>query len=120
MARTTIVTLEDDIDGGPATETIAFSLDGVDYEIDLNEANAQALRSVLEVWTGAARKAGSSRRNRSARPGSHSGRQTRDGRSRVEVDPVEVRTWASKNGLVVNPRGRLSKNLVAQFREAGK
>src|SRR5690242_7291807 len=47
VAQKTIVTLEDDIDGGPATQTIAFGFDGVDYEIDLNEANVEALTSVL-------------------------------------------------------------------------
>ena len=35
MATKTTVVLEDDLDGGPADETVRFGLDGVEYEIDL-------------------------------------------------------------------------------------
>ena len=40
MAQKTVVLLEDDLDGGVATETVTFSLDGVSYEMDLSEKNA--------------------------------------------------------------------------------
>ena len=36
MAKTVIVKLTDDIDGGDAEETVYFSLDGKSYEIDVN------------------------------------------------------------------------------------
>ncbi len=36
MAKTVIVRLTDDIDGGDAEETVHFSLDGKSYEIDVN------------------------------------------------------------------------------------
>ena len=39
MAQKVQVTLEDDIDGGEAAETIVFGLDGVNYEIDLSQEN---------------------------------------------------------------------------------
>lgn len=48
MARKTQVLLVDDIDGSDATNTVTFGLDGVSYEIDLNEDNARQLRSELE------------------------------------------------------------------------
>ncbi|MGN6634398.1 MAG: Lsr2 dimerization domain-containing protein, partial [Oryzihumus sp.] len=31
MAQRVVVTLEDDIDGGEAAETVSFALDGVSY-----------------------------------------------------------------------------------------
>ena len=50
MAKTVIVKLTDDIDGGDADETVRFSLDGKTYEIDLNAANAAKLRSALQPY----------------------------------------------------------------------
>ena len=45
MAQKVQVLLVDDLDGGEADETVAFSLDGVAYEIDLSTNNAA--RAVL-------------------------------------------------------------------------
>jgi hypothetical protein len=36
MAQKITVALEDDLDGGPADETVRFGLGGTDYEIDLS------------------------------------------------------------------------------------
>ena len=47
MAQRVQIMLVDDIDGTEATETVSFSFDGVDYEIDLTAANAKKLRSDL-------------------------------------------------------------------------
>src|SRR5690625_7280415 len=58
MARKTQVLLVDDIDGTDATNTVTFGLDGVAYEIDLNDDNARQLRSELEKWTAPARRTG--------------------------------------------------------------
>ena len=38
MAQRVNVILVDDLDGSDATETVTFGIDGVDYEIDLNDA----------------------------------------------------------------------------------
>jgi Lsr2 len=43
MATKITVALEDDLDGGPAVETVRFAIGGTDYEIDLNANNAAAL-----------------------------------------------------------------------------
>ncbi|HEX3590353.1 MAG TPA: Lsr2 family protein [Pseudonocardiaceae bacterium] len=50
MASKTVVELFDDLDGGRADETVTFSMDGVDYEIDLSKANAAALRDVFTEY----------------------------------------------------------------------
>ena len=47
MAKTVIVKLTDDLDGGDADETVQFALDGKSYEIDLSSANASKFRDVL-------------------------------------------------------------------------
>ena len=44
MAQKTQIILVDDIDGSEATQTVTFALDGVNYEIDLNDDHAAALR----------------------------------------------------------------------------
>jgi nucleoid-associated protein Lsr2 len=44
MATKVTVALEDHLDGGPAVETVRFSVGGAEYEIDLNKKNAAAFR----------------------------------------------------------------------------
>src|SRR6266699_2690333 len=41
MATKVTVELEDDLDGGPAAETVRFEIDGSQYEMDLNKKNAR-------------------------------------------------------------------------------
>jgi hypothetical protein len=47
MATRITVALEDDLEGGPADETVRFTVGGADYEIDLNKKNARAFRRQL-------------------------------------------------------------------------
>jgi len=47
MAQRITVTLEDDLDGGPADETVRFGIDSADYEIDLSKKHASAFRRKL-------------------------------------------------------------------------
>jgi hypothetical protein len=58
MAQKVTVTLEDDLTGGPADETVRFAFDGTDYEIDLNAKNAAAFGKQLATYSEHARKAG--------------------------------------------------------------
>ena len=66
MVQRTILVLEDDLDGGDAVETVSFALDGVSYDIDLNEANATQLRDALAPWVGHARRTGGRSRSGTA------------------------------------------------------
>ncbi|TLM70892.1 Lsr2 family protein [Pseudarthrobacter sp. NamB4] len=61
MAKRTIITLTDDLDGSDAEETISFSVDGTAYEIDLNADNARNLRAALRTFR-------DERRSRPGRP----------------------------------------------------
>ena len=69
MAQKVNIVLVDDIDGSEATETVSFGLDGTTYEIDLNDANAAALRDALATYVGHGRKVGAApRRGRRLQP----------------------------------------------------
>lgn len=109
MAQRVVVTLEDDIDGGEAAETVSFALDGVSYEIDLSEANASKLRDDLASWIGHARRAGGRKTSSTARRG---------GGSRGGRDLSAIREWARKNGHKVSDRGRISADIQAAYDKA--
>lgn len=55
-----MVTLVDDLDGTDIPrglgETVRFSIDGRNYEIDLSDDNAAALRKALQPYTEAGRR----------------------------------------------------------------
>jgi hypothetical protein len=107
MAQKVTVVLEDDIDGGPATQTVAFSVDGDAYEIDLNDANAARFKDVMAPFVGAAR--------RGSRGGSRSGRGRGRGRN---TKTAEIRAWARANGQKVNERGRIPADVVAAYEKS--
>lgn len=67
MAQKVPVVLKDDLDGGPADETVRFELGGTEYEIDLNKSNAAALRKRLAPFIEHARKTKERRSRRAAR-----------------------------------------------------
>ena len=108
MATKTTVTLEDDLDGGAASQTVRFSLGGDDYEIDLNDKNASKFRKQIAPFVEHARKARSGPGRRSAR--SISSRE-RSG---------AVRAWARDHGIAISERGRIPANIVAQYDAATK
>lgn len=108
MAQKVQVILVDDVDGGEATETVSFGLDGVSYEIDLNGANAAQLRESFATWIGHARKVAKSTAPRAAR------RPSGRGASNANT----IREWARENGHNVNDRGRISAEIKAAYEAA--
>src|SRR5260370_41441060 len=102
MARRTSVTLQDDLDGGPAEETLRFGISGAEYEIDLNSRNAARLRSQLAPFVEHARKAGKMPR-----------RAVRTAASRRRSR--EIRAWAQAQGIELSGRGRIPANVAAQY-----
>ncbi len=109
MAQKVTVLLVDDIDGGPADETVLFSLDGVSYEIDLSSRNATTLREALAQYVGTARRLGS--RSPSGRT---SGRRRAPGDTRT----AEIREWARANSQPVNERGRIARPVIEAYDKA--
>lgn len=81
MAERIQVELVDDIDGSPAQQTVTFALDGVTYEIDLNDRHAQRLRSVLGRYIERAREAERERERAREQPAAPAKRQERGDRA---------------------------------------
>jgi Lsr2 len=103
MAQRVVTTFEDDLTGGEAEGTVRFSLDGADWEIDLNAENAAALRKAFGPYVEHARKAS----------GSQPARRTRS--SAARRDTTVIRSWARANNVTVNDRGRIPAEVVAQY-----
>jgi nucleoid-associated protein Lsr2 len=115
MAQRVNVVLVDDVDGNDAVETVTFALDGVEYEIDLSEENANKLRESLSLYIGHGRRTGG--RRRSGGGGGQSEAKSTRSRSSASSDgpsASEIREWARANGHTVPDRGRVS----AEVREA--
>ena len=106
MAQKVTVTLEDDMDGGSADETVRFGLEGADYEIDLNSKNAAAFRSQVKPFIEHARKASRGLARRATRTAAA---RRRSG---------EIRSWAKANGIELSDRGRIPGSVIEQFRAA--
>jgi hypothetical protein len=114
MAKTVVVKLTDDIDGGDADETIRFALDGKSYEIDLNAKNAAALRGALRPYVDRGRIAGSGARPRPSRPSGPPSEQTLY--SQLDADEkARFRAWAN-----MATARRISDARVKSWEAAGK
>jgi len=112
MARKVITTLVDDIDGQPIEEgqgeTVPFALDGINYEIDLNDENAAKLRTLLEEYTEKGRRVGRASTGKSS-PRRSSG-------SAPKEDLSAAREWLRANGHEVSERGRIAASLLEEYR----
>jgi hypothetical protein len=106
MATKMTVMLEDDLDGGPADETLRFRVDGSEYEIDLSKKNARAFRKQLEPFVEHARKAGTGQRRRSRRTSASRGRSS------------DIRAWAKDKGIPLSARGRIPASVAEQYEAA--
>ncbi|QTI68002.1 histone-like nucleoid-structuring protein Lsr2 [Gordonia polyisoprenivorans] len=107
MARRTVVTFVDDLDGKELKEavTITFSVDNKAYEFDTSPAHAKQFRQDLERYVTASRSAGS-RRSKAAR----SARSSRDLKA--------VRDWARVNGYDISDRGRIATEVIEAYQAA--
>ena len=94
MAKTVIVKLTDDIDGGDADETVHFSVDGKFYEIDVNSANATRLRDALKPFITKGRPSSGGSRSRAARAGGSSAEKTLFSQLSDE-EKLRFRKWAN-------------------------
>ena len=106
MAQKVSIALEDDLDGGPAAETVRFGLGSAEYEIDLSKKNARAFRKGLSQFVEHARKAGRAPSRRAART---SANRQRSG---------DIRAWAKTHGIKLSDRGRIPASVVQQYEAA--
>jgi hypothetical protein len=113
MAKKTTTQLVDDIDGtvlGEDGTTVSFSVDGVDYLIDLGQEHAAELREAFAPFIAAGRKA-AGRRGPAPRP------LSKAATSGDAAERSEAREWLRDNGHKVGVRGRISAELMALFRD---
>jgi len=115
MAKTVIVKLTDDIDGGDAEETVHFSLDGKSYEIDVNASNAARVRAAFEPFIAKGRASGSSTgRLRTIRTSANPSEKTLFSQLSSE-EKGRFRAWAN-----MATARRISDSRVNSWVEAGK
>ncbi len=114
MAREVIEKLVDDLDGGDATETVTFALDGTRFEIDLSKKNAAAFRKLFDRYIKAGRRSSTSggRRRKAAA-------STNGSKPKRKFDIMALREWAGANDVPVPARGRIPQAVVDQYKRAG-
>jgi hypothetical protein len=110
VAKVTQVSLVDDLDGGQASATVGFSLDGKAYELDLSDKNAGKLRDALAPFVASARRGGSQRRTT---------RKPATSKMTDREDTAAIREWARQHGHQVSDRGRISGSVLEAYRQAG-
>lgn len=123
MAIKTVQILVDDFDGAEGAITTPFSLDGVDYEIDLAPRQRDKLQRAMAPYIAKAR-----RQIRTEPAEGRSGRHSvtkRSTKKRSHKTPPgqkeqldAIRDWARKNGRTVSDRGRVPQEVKAAFDEA--
>lgn len=106
MAKTVSVVITDDLDGTPDAETVAFSVEGQTYEIDLSQKNLAKLQKSLQPFVDAGRR---TTLRRAAKPGRS---------APARVDRAAVRAWAQAQGLQVSERGRISAEVMSKYEAA--
>jgi hypothetical protein len=106
MARRVETTLVDDLDGSAADRTVAFGVEGKEYEIDLSESNLARFNEAVGPWVGAARKAGKATRGKGGGAAAASDRS----------ENHAIREWARAEGFQVTARGRLPGVVVTAYR----
>ncbi len=107
MAQKVHITLEDDLDGGEATETVSFGLDG--RTLRDRPQRQERRRRCATRWhatSGAARRSGGGRGTAAKR------------RTQVGTSAREIRDWARSNGHKVPDRGRIPADVREAFEAA--
>jgi hypothetical protein len=107
--RKTTTSLTDDLDGGPADETVRFELDGSSYELDLSTVHARSLRDQLRLWTSNARRVGA------PAPVQAGTRRRTDLAATGDSRKALIRAWAAEAGHQVPARGKIPREVVAAY-----
>jgi hypothetical protein len=108
------VVLTDDLDGSEATQTVNYTIDGQEYEIDLSDDNVQRFHGALEPFVSASRQV--SRQAAPTRRGRGDGRRTSGNSGRDDIS--QIRAWAESQGMDVSARGRIRKRIIDAYDQA--
>lgn len=109
MARKTVIHFTDDMDGTEAEGTVSFSLDGVNYEIDLNSKNKAALIKALAPFVESARRVG-----RGKVVPISSARSASQPKIDRELNNL-IRKWAKDHGHALGNKGRMPRVVVEAY-----
>lgn len=90
-------------DLGSEGQPIKFGWLGVDYEIDLSQAEADEFAEVMDKYLKVARRIGGRRQT--------GARQSTGGRN----DLNKIREWARANGHKVSDRGRIAQKVIDAY-----
>jgi hypothetical protein len=103
------IVLIDDIDGTTIDDdnggSFRFSLDGIDYVIDLTNDNYTKLQDTLEPYI---------TNGKRLRTGT-SAPTTRGGKKSDPKKLGQIREWAAANGHEVSTRGRISSEIMTAY-----
>jgi hypothetical protein len=108
-----VVELTDDLDGGRADTTVAFTWGGTPLEIDLSKRNAAAFHKVLKPYVDVARKVKATGNGRA-----RSTRRAVVATAARRRDLEAVRQWANANGYSVSDRGRIASSVLTAYDSA--
>jgi Lsr2 len=97
----------DDIDGTTPAEEYQFSLNGRMYVLDLSEHNRIALAQAMAPFVDVAREIPMPTPRRAPKP-----------KAAKRDDLAEVRAWAKQQGMEVNERGRVAREILDAYDEA--
>src|SRR3954470_8260514 len=104
--------LIDDLDESQGAETITYTVNGQDYEIDLSEENTQRFYDVLGPFIEKSRRV-----QRQAAPAPRrDGRRRSSGSGRDDIP--QIRAWAQSQGMDVSERGRVKKDVLDAYDQA--
>lgn len=110
MAKQTIVTYVDDLDGKPGAETQRFAVNGYEYEIDLAGENLRAFGEFMSRHMDAGRR---------LRRATNRKRPVEIQREPARIDKEQnaaIREWARRNGHPeLGNRGRIPQQIVDDY-----
>jgi hypothetical protein len=108
------IVLTDDLDGSEAIQTLNYTVDGQEYEIDLSEENIQRFHEALEPFVSNSRHV--ERQAAPVRRGRGDGRRRSGSSGRDDIP--QIRAWAEANGYEVSGRGRIKKDVIDSYDQA--
>ncbi|MEV8236967.1 Lsr2 family protein [Rhodococcus sp. NPDC077669] len=122
MAKKVFTQLVDDIDGtvidDKSGESIEFSVNGVDYLVDLKAKNANEFHRAIGYYIEHATRVGGRKRRASLTPTLSPTPSTVTAVTRDPAQTRAVRQWAADNGYEINDRGRIPAAIEEAFNAA--
>lgn len=122
MAKKVFTQLVDDIDGSAiddeSGESIEFSVNGVDYLIDLKAKNASEFHRKIDYYIEHSTRVGGRKRRHSPTSTASSAAPSNSGATRDPAQTRAVRQWAADNGYEISDRGRIPAAIEEAFNAA--